>query len=130
MARHTKGGNLMLNGVPLYRHENQTIIFLLSCGYDIELIPKSNIPNHKTADFKMLGLEWEMKSPKGAGKWLLKNTIQKASHQAENIVIDLRRVKIEHHKCLSEIENHFNKSKRVKRIKVITKTKEIVDFCE
>lgn len=76
----------------------------------------------------MLGLLWEMKSPKGQGKWLIKNTIQKASHQAENIVVDLRRVKIHESKCLTEIERYYKMSKRIKKVKVVTKTGDVIDF--
>ena len=72
-------GTITPNGVVLETHEMATVVFLTEMGYDIELIPKSNIKGIHTPDIRMSGREWEMKSPKGEGKWLIKNTFQAAS---------------------------------------------------
>ena len=76
----------------------------------------------------MNGLKWEMKSPKGKGRWLLENTLQKAVRQSPNVIIDLDRIKIHQTKCLQELEKQFYKSKGVKWLKIVTKTKKIVDL--
>lgn len=128
MERMKRKGKIVPNGVILEKYEMATVVFLTELGIDVELIPKSNRKGEHTPDIKMLGLLWEMKSPKGQGKWLIKNTIQKASHQAENIVVDLRRVKIHESKCLTEIERYYKMSKRIKKVKVVTKTGDVIDF--
>ena len=123
-----KTGKITPNGVVLKAHENATVVFLTECGYDIELIPRSNVEGVHTPDIKMDGLKWEMKSPKGKGKWLLKNTVQRASHQSENIIIDLHRIKIHQVKCLQELEKQFKFSKRVKRMLIVTKSRKLLAF--
>ncbi len=121
-------GKITPNGVILKTHENITVVFLTEQGFDIELIPKSNIKGIHTPDIIMNNLKWEMKAPIGSGKYLIANTIQRAVRQSPNIIIDLRHTKRHQVKCLKEIENEFRKSNSVKRIKIITKAKKMLDY--
>ena len=123
-----KKGKITPNGVVLKNHENATVVFLTECGLDVELIPKMNIEGVHTPDIIMNDVKWEMKSPIGEGGSLIKNTIQKAVKQSPNIIIDLRRTKRHQTKCLRELEKHFDKSKSIKSLKVITKSGRVLDF--
>lgn len=67
-------------------------------------------------------------SPKGEGKWVIKNIVQKAQKQSENIIIDLRRTKLPQEKCINELHMHFRLSKRIKRMKIITKDRELLEY--
>lgn len=125
-----KKGKLVENGAELKSHERKTVIFLLECGYDIELIPKSNVQGKRSPDICTLGLFWEMKAPKGEGKSLMKNTLQKAARQAENVIVDLRRTKRYQTKCLVELEKEFKISTRIRRLKIITKSGEMLDLAK
>ncbi len=116
------------NGVHLQEHEFKTVKILLSQGHNIELIPPSRIKGMRTPDMVMDGKMWEMKSPEGNSKRTIMNTIQNASHQAVNIIIDLQRCKLEESKALEEIKHHFSLSKRIRKIKIITKNQEIIDL--
>ena len=100
----------------------------MTTSNDVELIPKSDKKGVRTPDIIMDGLKWEMKSPKGKGRWLLENTLKKAVRQSPNIIIDLDRIKIHQTKCLQELEKQFYKSKGVRWLKIVTKTKKIVEF--
>lgn len=126
--RPKKQGKLTVNGVVLEKHEMKTVAFLLSLGFSIELIPKSNQHGVHTPDIMMQGLAWEMKAPIGEGNYLIANTIQKAVKQSKNIIIDLRRTKRHQTKCLREIEKEFKFSHHINRIKIITKNNRMVDF--
>ena len=117
-----KKGKITPNGVILKTHENATVVFLTEQGHNVELIPKSNTPGLHSPDIIMNGLKWEMKAPKGAGKYLINNTIQKAVKQSRNIIIDLRRTKRHQSKCLREIEKEFQKSKSIDHMIVVTKS--------
>ena len=136
VARHAKyaiiiamkQGKIIPNGVMLEEHEYKTILFFTELGFDIELIPKSNKKGIHTADIIMNNTKWELKSPKGKGRWLLENTLQKASKQSPNVIIDLARIKIHQTKCLQELEKQFHKSKKVKQLKIITKSRKMVEF--
>lgn len=121
-------GKLTQNKVHLEDHEYKTVKFFLDRGYDIELIPPSRIKGYHTPDFVMNGLPWEMKAPKGTGKYTVQNTMQIATHQSVNIIIDLRRTKMAESRAINEFKNAFIKSKNVKRMKIITKAEEILDF--
>ena len=88
-----KKGKIIPNGVILEKHEYKTILLFTEMGSDIELIPKSDKKGVRTPDIIMDGLKWEMKSPKGKGRWLLENTLQKAVRQSPNVIIDLDRIK-------------------------------------
>lgn len=123
-----KRGKIIPNGVILKTHENATVVFLTELGYDIELIPKLEKPGTHSPDIRFLKLLWEMKAPKGEGKYVIANTIQRAVKQSNNIIIDLRRTKRHQTKCLREIEKEFSLSNSVRRIKVITKSGKILDF--
>lgn len=123
-----KKGKITPNGVVLKIHENATAVFLTEQGFDVELIPASNIEGVHTPDIKMDGLKWEMKAPLGEGNQLIENTIQRALKQSQNIIIDLRHTKRHQTKCLRELEKQFLSKKGIKRLKVITKSGKTLDF--
>lgn len=88
-------GLLKQNGVHLKDHEYRTVKLFLEKGYGVELIPPSIIKGLQMPDIMIQGVPWEMKSPEGKGKRTIKNTVQNASHQSVNIIIDLRRCPID-----------------------------------
>ena len=83
-----KKGRIIPNGVILEKHEYKTILLFTEMGVDIELIPKSERRGIHTPDVMMGGLKWEIKSPKGDGKYLMQNTIQRAVKQRYNKSIE------------------------------------------
>ena len=121
-------GSLTQNKVHLKEHEYRTVKLLLELGFDIELIPPSAIKGIRMPDIMMQGVAWEMKSPEGKGKYTLKNAIQSASHQSQNIIIDLRRVPSNEQSAVRELENHFHLSRRLRRMKIICKEDKILDY--
>ena len=123
-----KKGKIIPNGVILEKHEYRTILLFTEIGIDIELIPKSERKGVRAPDIVMNGLKWEIKSPKGEGKYLMQNTIQKAVKQSRNVIVDLKRTKRSQERCLQELKNEFDKSKSLQRLKIITKSNKILDF--
>ena len=123
-----KKGKIIPNGVILEKHEYRTVLLFTEMGVDIELIPKSEKKGVHAPDIVMNGLRWEMKSPKGEGKYLMQNTIQKAVKQSRNVIVDLRRAKRSQERCLQELEKEFGSSKNLQKLKIITKSRKILDF--
>lgn len=121
-------GTLKQNGVHLQEHEYATVRLLLDNGFDVELIPPSQIKGFHIADIMVQGLPWEIKSPQGSGKKTIENNIQNAAQQSENVIIDLRRCKLPQEKAIREVEYHLKSSKRIRHIKVITRDEKILDF--
>ncbi len=111
-------------------HEYATISLLLDKGLDIELIPTSQIKGMRTPDISVDGILWEIKSPTGNSKSTIKHTLQKASHQSTNVIVDLRRIGINQDQAIKELENRFYLSKRMRRMKIITNEGIIVDFAK
>ena len=123
-----KQGALKQNGVHLREHEYQTVKILLNEGYDIELIPPSQIKGLPMPDIMMSGIPWEIKSPNGKGKNTIKHILQKAKHQSDSIIIDLRRSQLDENQVIAELKHHYQLSKRLRRMKIITKNGKILDF--
>lgn len=121
-------GKLTQNKVHLEDHEYDTVKLLMANGYDVELIPPSKIQGLRMPDIMMLGTAWEMKSPEGNGRNTLKNAVQNASHQSDSIIIDLRRTTIQDQDAVKELQKQFELSRRLKRMKVICKDENILDF--
>ncbi len=123
-----KSGKIIPNGVSPEKHELDMVLVFTQLGYDVEFIPASSTPHSKTPDVIISGKEWEMKSPVGHSKSTLEHSFKKAAKQSENIIIDLRRTKVEEAIAISQLEGLFRKSKRVKRLKMISKKGKILDF--
>ena len=128
MTKPQRKGKIKPNGVVLEAHELATVVFFTELGHDIELIPKSNVEGLHLPDIVMDGLKWEIKSPKGDGRWVIMNTLQSAAKQSENVIIDLRRIKLSQEKCLLSLNREFEHSKKIKRMLVITKTRKLLEF--
>lgn len=120
-----KKGILKQNGVHLEEHEWRTVKFFLEQGKDIELIPKSQIKNFHMGDIMMDGIDWEIKSPIGDGKYTVQNTMQTAVQQSTNIIIDLHRSKMSEEKAIRAFSKEFEIAKGAKRLKIICKTNEM-----
>lgn len=123
-----KQGKITPNGVVLHTHENATVVFLTEQGFDVELLPPIQRKGARTPDIKMLGLEWEMKSPKSNGKYTIEHSFRSALKQSPNIIFDIRSSKMPQQKCINEIERRFNDFRKVNRVMIITKRKGLLDF--
>ena len=123
-----KTGFLKQNGVHLRDHEYHTVKLFLEHGYDVELIPPSTIKGLQMPDIMMAGVPWEIKSPEGNSRTTIKHTMQKAMHQSNNVIVDLRRCGVNQDAALKELDQYFKLSRRAKRMKVVAKTGEILDF--
>ena len=123
-----KKGKITPNGVVLHTHENATVVSLTEQGLDIELIPPVQLKGARTPDIRMLGQEWEIKSPKSNGKYTIEHSFRSALKQSPYIIFDIRGSKMTQQKCIIEIELRFNDFKKVKRVMLITKRHELVDF--
>ena len=116
------------NGVHLQTHEYHTVRILLGNGYNVELVPTAHIKGLQMPDIMLNNVPWEIKAPEGGSKNTIKHNIQNAAHQSENVIVDLCRCKLDEERALREIQHHFNLSKRIRRLKVITKSEKVIDF--
>ena len=120
-----KPGKLKIDGVTLQPHEVATLDFLVSAGKTVKLVPTTF--HYKTADIRMDGRVWEIKSPKSAGKYTIEHAIEAASKQSESVILDLRRSKMPEQKALAKIERELKFRSKLKRLLVITKDERLLD---
>lgn len=92
---------------------------------DVEFIRRTN---HKTPDFLISGVKWELKSPTGDGKYNVQHQIKAAAKQSSNLVFDARRSKMHMAKIRNEVQRHFRHTKPIKRLVLIEKTKKIIEL--
>lgn len=104
-------------------HELAVATILSWTGHKVEFIPLG--PAH-TADIRFEGKEWEIKSPKGKSSRTIENNMRLALRQAENIIIDLSRIRMPEEKAMREIKRQFHLYKQAKRLLIITKNHKII----
>ena len=124
-----KVGKIVSNGVSLERHEYDTVLFLASHGFDIEFIRPRNEPKSANPDFLISGAIWEAKSPIGSSKYTIQRKIHEAGHQAERLILDLRRTRMAAATSEKEALKRFGYSKRMKRMLLITRDGRL-PYCE
>ena len=118
--KNSQTGKIVPNGVSLEKHEYDTILYLTNLGYDVELVPPSNIPKTKSPDICMRGKFWEIKSPEGKNIRTIEHAFKRAVKQSENIILDLRRNKVNAEIAVKCIQKLLGSSRRVREIWVIT----------
>lgn len=110
-------------------HEIEIAKILNKYGKNVEFLIPLDIKNTRTPDIKMDGLFWEIKSPKGSSSRTIENNLRCALRQSKNIIIDLRRIKIDETRAISQIKEKFVKIKKIKNIIIIKKNSTIfIDF--
>lgn len=92
---------------------------------DVFFEPRSLI---KTADLRINGARWELKSPIGNGKRTIQNNLREAAHQSKNIVIDLRRCKLNQDNAIMRIRHEISHSKSLRKVVAILKRGKIIDM--
>ena len=125
-VKERRVGRLTTNNVILETHEYLTVNALLADGEDVELVEKSHTPRTKTADIVMLGMFWEMKSPNGKTARCVEHAMRRATHQAPNIIIDLRRMKLADPALVALLERLFRELRSVRNLWIINKCNEIL----
>lgn len=128
VPRRRKQGKFIPNKVSIEKHEYQTVIFLLDYGFDVELIRPSNIPKMHSPDLWMLGKAWEMKCPETSRLDAIDHAFGRARKQADNVILDLRRMNIDTKSAVQYATKLFRKSRRLKTLWVITKERRILDI--
>ncbi len=109
---------------PSVREMSAAYILLDYFKTDIEFIPRNN---QKTPDFMIGGIEWELKTPIGTGKYNIQHLLHAAIRQSRNIIIDARFSKMHLSKIVNDLKRHSTlTTKGIKHLIVITKSKKII----
>jgi hypothetical protein len=79
-----------------------------------------------TPDVSIRGIKWEIKSPIGESANNIRKNMREAGLQSVNVVIDLRRSRLHQTRAVGYIKQYMATSKKLSRVLVITKTKQIL----
>ncbi|MCL2869212.1 hypothetical protein FWF48_00160 [Candidatus Saccharibacteria bacterium] len=110
-------------------HEIKTALFLKKCGKDVKFLAPKNEDHVKTPDIAMDRLKWEIKAPISSGSRVIEHALRSATKQSPNVIIDLRRCKLNEEKALRQLHHEgTRRGSTLKRLMVITKSKQIVDI--
>lgn len=122
-------GKIIEHNIALEPHEKDTIAYLSSFGFNIELIVPSSIPHSNNPDLEMLGTVWEMKGPTSSKENTIKKRFRKAIRQANGrAIFDLRNVKQSPSKAETIILNLFTSTRGMRRIVIIKKDGTVIDI--
>jgi hypothetical protein len=121
-------GKITPNGVVLHTHENATVVFFTEQGFDVELLPPVQRKGARTPDIRLKSVEWEIKCPTGKSANTIKRAFKTALRQSKNIIFDLRGSKMTDKVNITKLEKEFKDIKSAKRLLIITKKRELLDF--
>ena len=85
----------------------------------------------KTPDLYVLrtNVRWELKAPLGGSKHTIQNNLRDTDGQSENVILDLSRAKLTDAQGTSRAKECLRTDRsRIRRLKIITKGKKIVDI--
>ena len=105
------------------RHELQVAQILVKTGDDVIFLQPNWMP---TPDILFQGVTWEIKSPLGSSRRTIENNLRLALRQSDNVILDLRRIKVPERKCMAEIYNRASKLVILRRLLVIDKSRQII----
>ncbi len=92
----------------------------------MEFLEEGNLP---TADIKLDGIEFEIKSPERFNANTLEHTLRDAIKQSPHIIIDTSRMKkVRDRQIQSFLVSQVYKNSRIKHLFMITKTGKIIDI--
>ena len=85
----------------------------------------------KSPDLKIRDEVWELKSPRGNSKNTIHNVFVTSRKQSYNVIIDLRRCRMNEFKAFARIRDAYNKRRRRKcRLLIISKKGKVLDIFE
>ena len=125
-----KKGIVDISGLssPPEKHELEVANYFAEKGKDVKFIEPQRTKGTHTPDIEMDGVAWEVKSPKGKSKRTIENNFRQAVLQSRYIIFDLRHIGISEKQCMAQLEKEFGNRKYVKRLLVIKKDGELIEF--
>jgi len=92
----------------------------------VEFLTPVDDYKRKSADIAMLGAEWEIKCPVGKSKYTIQEQFRRASKQAKNIIIDMRRTKLEDESIEKSVLFEMKKRPYIKKVILIDKFDKVI----
>ena len=126
MYKRRKTGIFIASGRKPWPHEIRVAEILAQAGHYVEFLKETNL---HTADIRLDGREYEIKSPESFNANTFEHTLKKAVKQSPNIIIDTVRIKkVRDSKIKNYLISQARKQKQIKHLIMITKHGQVVDI--
>jgi len=114
---------------PPQQHEID-VAYILASHYrtTVEFLIPLDDYKRKSADIKMLGVLWEIKSPSGDSKSTIGNQFRNASRQSGYMILDARRTKMDMDIVERKVQIEASKRTKLKRIILIDKFEKVIEI--
>jgi predicted phage-related endonuclease len=130
--KHKNSGQVIIpagHPSPPEPHEVDAALVLASHYQStIEFLVPVDDYKRKSADIVMLGIEWEIKSPIGKSKYTIQEQFRRASKQAQHIIIDTRRTKLEYANIEKSVLVEIKKRPYIKKVILIDKFEKVIEI--
>ena len=121
-----KSGIFISPGRKPWPHEMRVAEILSLAGHYVEFLEEGDL---RTADIKLDGIEYEIKSPESFNSNTFEHKLKDATKQSPNLIIDTSRIKkVRDLKVRSFLVNQMRKQKQIKKMIMITKHGQIIDI--
>ncbi len=121
-----KTGIFIAPGRKPWPHEMRVAEILSLAGHYVEFLEEGDL---RTADIKLDGIEYEIKSPESFNPNTFEHKLKDATKQSPNLIIDMSRIKkVRDLKVRSFLVNQMRKQKQIKKMIMITKHGQIIDI--
>lgn len=126
MNSSKKGHIIIPASVTPWPHELRVAKILAMAGFAVEFLPPARI---KTADIKLNGVEFEIKSPITQNPKKIIRNIKRALQQSPNVILDASRIKGMRDDTLRKLlASRAKGQKTLKKLLLITKRGQIIDI--
>ena len=113
---------------PPENNEFSVAKYFANLGKEIVFIPPSAIPNQHRPDIVMDGMEWEIKCPEGGSKRTIENNMRMALLQSNNVIFDLRHMRLSESIGISKLEKEFKLNSKLKKLYIIRKNGSLISL--
>jgi hypothetical protein len=127
--KNEMGKIIIAPGLNIWPHELKTAKTLAAAGFTVEFIRRSEEPRRTSADVKINGAEWEIKSPESDNLKAVQRNLHRALKQSNNVIFDCRRMKRLPSEVIErEVRTQAKALRSLKRLIFISKKGKVVDI--
>ena len=124
-----KGSVIIPAGLDIWDHELKTAQVFAKYVHTVEFLPQNQGQRMKTADVRINGVIYEIKSPKTDKLSAIERNLKKASKQSSNIIIDSRRMHKIHDSTIQKfLVQKLKQQKSIKKLYLVNRKHEIIDI--
>ncbi len=129
IRKKTKGSIIIPAGLDVWEHELKTAQVFANHGYVVEFLINNPRQRMKTADVRIDGVIYEIKSPKTDKLSAVERNLKRATKQSGYIIVDSRRMKKVHDSTIQKfLLQKLKQQKTIKKLLFVNRKHQIIDL--